>query len=187
MVKSDKEKGDDEYKAGYDTGRDGDPATRAFDSFFGYTNSDSTYGKGYQEGLSDRHEYGSRSDNPSDENSPNSHNSSPTDGVLDTSSVDSNTYSHENSGSSTPSVRGLPFSLGFVVFAFFGYLLVSAISWIFIIPFIVNTKVTGIGIWVLKLLAVPLVLVLFIVTIPGIGLLVWAIPGFSDLLPSLHP
>ena len=111
MVKSDKEKGDDEYKAGYDTGRDGDPATRAFVSFFDYTNSDSTYGKGYQEGLSDRHEYGSRSDSPNDENSSTIHNNNLTDVESDTTSDNSYTYYPDVSGSSA---RGGSNSLVFI-------------------------------------------------------------------------
>ena len=63
MSDTDKEKGDKEYRDGYYTGRDGDPATRAFDGFFGYTSSDTTYGKGHQAGRDDRYKYGSRDNN----------------------------------------------------------------------------------------------------------------------------
>lgn len=60
---SEKEKGDKEYKDSYYTWRDGDPATRLFDSFFGYTKSDSTHGKGAKAGREDRYKYGSRDNN----------------------------------------------------------------------------------------------------------------------------
>ena len=55
-----KTQGDKEYVKGYETGRDGDPASRGFDAFFGYTDPNTTYGKGYQAGVEDRHAYGSR-------------------------------------------------------------------------------------------------------------------------------
>ena len=53
-------KGNEEYVTGYKTSRYGDPLTRAADMFFGYSNSDTTHGKGFQQGREDRHNYGSR-------------------------------------------------------------------------------------------------------------------------------
>lgn len=49
-----------EYRDGYESGRDADPLKRGFDHFFGFTRSDTTYGKGYEAGRQDRYQYGSR-------------------------------------------------------------------------------------------------------------------------------
>lgn len=92
MSGDEKEKGDAEYREGYKAGRDGDPATRLFDSFFGYTNSDTTYGKGYQAGREDKYEYGSSDTSSATKTSSNSKSSN---------SRCSNAYSSHIGGSSS--------------------------------------------------------------------------------------
>jgi hypothetical protein len=61
---------DREYLAGYKTGRDGDVMTRAVDMILDFARPYTTYGKGFQQGRSDRHMYGSR--NSSTKNYPRS-------------------------------------------------------------------------------------------------------------------
>jgi hypothetical protein len=51
---------DQEYVAGYKTGRDGDFIARAVDMILDFARPDTTYGKGFQQGREDRHNYGSR-------------------------------------------------------------------------------------------------------------------------------
>jgi hypothetical protein len=57
---SKKEEGDKEYKEGYETARDGDPLSRFLNGLFGFTSTDTVFGKGYKQGAADRLKFGAR-------------------------------------------------------------------------------------------------------------------------------